>query len=319
MRPALLNTVPSTSRRQARAPRTSYLDFRPVRQADLATLLPLLHSAPWRTCDYTAGGLMMWTDMFNYSFCLRGNTLFVKGISEAGDGRPAFWVPVGAMPLEQSVRAIADYCRETGITPEFTAVPEDALPVFEALGAEITELTDWADYLYDAQSLATLSGKKFNKKRNHVNRFLADHPDYTFEPVSDANIDAVRRFFASLELPEGKSEMAEYERAQVAAVLQNPTAWPFIGAVLSVPELGPVAFTFGEIAGQTLHVHIEKMNHEVAGAGETINRLFAEMITSRYPFITAINRQDDAGDPGLRRAKQSYNPIALLRKFNVVL
>ena len=64
-------------------------------------------------------------------------------------------------------------------------------------------------------------------------------------------------------------------------------------------------------------IHIEKMNHEVAGAGETINKLFAAEMLHRHPGLRYINREDDAGDPGLRYAKESYHPLRLLRKFNV--
>ena len=80
-----------------------------------------------------------------------------------------------------------------------------------------------------------------------------------------------------------------------------------------------VAFTVAEIIGDTLIVHIEKMNHDVSGAGESINKLFAAEMLMRYPGLKYINREDDAGDPGLRKAKQSYHPAAMLRKFNVTL
>lgn len=76
-------------------------------------------------------------------------------------------------------------------------------------------------------------------------------------------------------------------------------------------------FTAAEIIGDTLIIHIEKMDHEVAGAGETINKLFAAEMLHRHPQLRYINREDDAGDPGLRYAKESYHPLRLLRKFNV--
>lgn len=100
-------------------------------------------------------------------------------------------------------------------------------------------------------------------------------------------------------------------------VLNNLDRYPFEGAVLSTPTDGIVAFTIGEVLNDTLHVHIEKMNHEIPGAGETINKLFAEMMLSRHPEIIYINRQEDVGDPSLRYAKESYHPITLLNKYNV--
>ena len=321
MRPSLFIHTPhvSSSRLAQRHAHADYLNFRPATLDVLAEMLPGLYSAPWRTCDFTAGGVLMWTDMFSYTYCVKGGTLFIKGLAENDVTLPAFSLPVGDMPLSQSVALVRDHCRANGIEARFSAVPEDALADLERLGPTIvTELDGWADYIYDARSLATLTGKKFNKKRNHVNRFMADNPDFTFCAVDSSNIAEVRRFHDLLQLPAGKPEMARYEREQVSRVLANPEGYPFEGAVLSVPGRGVVAFTFAEVVGDTLHVHIEKMDHEVAGAGETVNQLFAKMMVERHPEIEFINRQDDAGDPGLRRAKESYQPVRLIRKFNVV-
>lgn len=323
MRPFLSYNTPAAASRRHTSPRRQAPDTLEFSQATvemLPALLPLLRRAPWRTCDFTAGGLLLWADYFHYTFCIRDNTLFVMGTDEADPSRMAFLMPVGDMAPERAISMVRDYCRRRGMEARFTAVPEEALEAFRALSPRsITELPDWADYLYDAQALASLSGKKLNKKRNHVNRFTADNPGFTFSPVTAANIDAVRDFYNALELAPGKAEMAAYERCQVTRVLADPSAWPFTGAVLSVEGRGPVAFTFGEVKGDTLHVHIEKMDHEVAGAGETVNKLFAAMMTERHPELRFINRQDDAGDPGLRRAKESYHPLELLRKFDVVL
>lgn len=320
MRPSLFTPSTCVSPRRHSVRSAGCLDFRQMTVADLPEILPFLQKAPWRTCDFTAGGMLMWVDYFRYSFCIVDGTLFVKGLAEDDVSLPAFSMPIGQMPVDRAVALIREYCRANAVEPRLSAVPEEALPLLMPLNPKsVTELTDWADYLYDAVSLATLSGKKLNKKRNHVNRFMADNPGYSFDPLDHTNIGAVRAFHDGLVLPADKPVMAEYERMQVTRVLDAPEAYPFEGAVLSVPGRGVVAFTLGEVIGDTLHVHIEKMDHEVAGAGETINRLFAEMMLGRHPEIAYINRQDDAGDPGLRRAKESYHPLRLLRKFNVVL
>ena len=75
----------------------------------------------------------------------------------------------------------------------------------------------------------------------------------------------------------------------------------------------------GEVIGDTLFTHIEKMDHEVPGAGETINKLFAEHILTKYPEIRYINREEDAGDEGLRQAKLSYHPAIILNKYDIVV
>ncbi|MCM1164264.1 MAG: phosphatidylglycerol lysyltransferase domain-containing protein [Muribaculaceae bacterium] len=299
----------------------AHLHFKPLSLDDIPLISMYLHSCPTRTCDFTIGGLLMWAGYFDYSYAIVDHTLFIKGVTEDDVTRPAFSLPVGQMELPEAIDLLRAYCRSHDAMPlTFSAVPELQTETLRSLGAtEVTELTDWADYLYDAQALATLTGKKLSKKRNHVNRFAADNPGYRFEPINSQNLQAVRDFYTNTHLPLSKPALADVEREQVIKVIDNLERYPFEGAVLSTPSEGIVAFTLGETIGDTLYVHIEKMNHEIAGAGESINKLFAEMMLAVHPQIRYINREEDTGDPGLRYAKESYHPAMMLRKFNVTM
>ncbi len=301
------------------ASKISPLHFKPVTLEDIAPIRDILlrYTTP-RTCDFSIGGIFMWIDYFDYTYCIFDDTLFIKGVTEDDVTRPAFSLPIGKMGLEESVALLSDYCAGHRMELKFSAVSEEALPTLRSIGAKSEEpLMDWSDYLYSAEALASLSGKKLSKKRNHVNRFMADNPDYRFEPLTPGMLPAVKEFFHATHLPLSKPALADIEREQVMHVLDNLHRYPFEGAVLSTPADGIVAFTIGEIIRDTLHVHIEKMNHEIPGAGETVNKLFAEMMTIRHPELIYINRQEDVGDPGLRHAKESYHPLALLHKYNV--
>ncbi len=300
------------------ARKNSPLRFKPLTLDDVSLVRSMLAFSGSRTCDFSIGGIYMWIDYFDYTYCIFNDTLFIKGVTEDDVTRPAFSLPVGKMGLEESVGLLADFCDSKRMDLQFSAVPEDALPALRCLGSIREEqLKDWSDYLYSAEALATLSGKKLSKKRNHVNRFMADNPDYTFKPLTAELIPDIKEFFNATHLPLSKPAIADIEREQVKLVLNNLDRYPFEGAVLSTPTDGIVAFTIGEVLIDTLHVHIEKMNHEIPGAGETINKLFAEMMLSRHPEIIYINRQEDVGDPSLRYAKESYHPITLLNKYNV--
>ena len=295
------------------------LRFREFTDGDIAAVARLTSLSGSRACDFTVGGLYMWIDYFRYRCAFVADTLFVRGASEDDTSLTAFSLPVGLMPLADSVALLRRYCEARGMTLRFSAVPEDRLDELTALGARsVAELPDWADYVYDAASLASLSGKKLNKKRNHVNRFMADNPGYTLRDITAADIPSLLAFLDSLPHDPSKSLTAGYEREQTARVLRNYRAYPFVGAILSTPSRGIVAFTVGEVIGDTLHLHIEKADHTVAGAGEAINTFFARLMTARDGSIALINRQDDAGDPGLRAAKLSWHPAFILRKFNVI-
>lgn len=307
-----------------REPDADVLRFTPVTDADLPLINGLLQAAISRTCDYSIGGIFMWIDYFNYEYCVAYDTLFIKGRTETLRSEVAFMLPVGALPLDQAVELIRLYCDRRGLRPVFSAVPDDRLEALvDVLGqnADIEPIDDWADYLYDIRSLASLKGKSLSKKRNHVNQFIAANPDWILEPLSYDLLPETRMFFdgnrTGEKTDDASAAMAEYEHEQCSRVLRDYASYPFEGAVLRGQSGEIVAMAIGEVIGDTLFVHIEKMNHEVPGAGAAINKFFSEYMLTRHPALRYANREEDCGDPGLRVAKLQYKPFALLHKYNV--
>lgn len=310
------------------------LRFRPLRQADIPAVNALLQAVRSRTCDYSIGGIYMWIDWFKYEYCVLDDTLFIKGRTEDRPRETAFMLPVGSMPLVDAVDAVRLYCEDEGIPPVFSAVPADRLDEFTASfpAARPELLADWADYLYDIRSLATFAGKQMMKKRNHYNRFVAENPHFRFEPLDHRNLTEALAFFDTLggeasripnqadgigRLPE--TELALFESDQCRKVLCLLSSYPFEGAVLRTEDGHIAALTVGEVIGDTLYVHIEKMRHDSNGAGPAVCRLFAAMMQELHPALRYVNREEDCGDPGLRDAKLSYHPAAVLPKFNLRL
>lgn len=282
----------------------------------LIKYLPMAHS---RTCDYTLAGILMWTDYFRYEYAVADNTLFIKGMAENDLSLPAFSLPIGQMPVEESVELLKSYCGSTGNRLLMSAIPADCVEQLMKLGAtSVQELTDWADYLYNASDLALLEGKRFNKKRNHVNRFCAENPGWELTDITPVIIPDIIKFYTAHCQPSVDDHYvtAVVEHDQTLNVLRNYARMPFEGAVLKTPTHGIVAFTIGEVIGDTLFVHIEKMRHDIPGAGETINKYFAERMLQHHA-ISFINREEDVGDAGLRAAKLSYHPCMMLKKYNI--
>lgn len=295
----------------------SPLVFKRLTLESLNDIYPYLKVFKGMSCDYTAGGLLMWIDYFKYEYCVYGGTLFVKSVAEDNLDHVAFAQPLGTMPLDEAVLLLAEYCKEQGYPLSFSAITEFNLEKFIDLQpVRVYPLKAWSDYVYTMEALSTLSGKKLGKKRNHCNRFVAENPDWTFEPIQTHNLDLVRECFA--QVCEGASDapMAQYERAQVWKVLDDLECYPFEAMCLKVGNK-VIAFSIGEVLNNVLHVHIEKSLRDVNGSAEMINWQFARYISEKYPVVEWVNRQDDAGDEGLRKAKQSYYPAFLLRKYNV--
>lgn len=297
------------------------LSFKPLTIADIPIVAKYMNYNNYRTCDYTVGGMFMWIDYFGYEYAIVDDTLFIKGVSENHPDMVAFSLPLGPMAVDKAVGLIVDYCNAHGLRPAFSAIPkEKATEIADLCNGTVEALDGWSDYLYEASSLANLTGKAYSKKRNHVNRFITDNPDARFEMLTTENIPEAIKFLEKVNLDDKEDqELASYELAQCKDVLNNINTYLFDGAILRDQKGNICALTLGEVVGDTLFVHIEKMDHEVAGAGETINKMFASAMVERDGNIRYINREEDMNDSGLRFAKESYHPCALLDKCNVIV
>ncbi len=297
------------------------LEFKPVTHASMKEIFPYLLMENGRTTDFSYAGLLMWVDYFKYSYAIVKDTLFIKGTVENDTHVPAFSLPIGRLPLSESLEMIRDYCRNAGIKPVLSAVPEYAVQDFIELGIDrIQPLEDWGDYLYDANMLSTLSGKKMSKKRNHVNKFDALYPDSKIQPLTPLNADRAIEFMDTIDVEGDSTPMAVEERRMTRHLLDliKEGDTQLEGAILDVD--GEIAaFTIGDVKHDTLFVHVEKASRKFEGSYEKINKEFASLMCEKYPEIKYINREDDSGDEGLRKAKQSYHPIEILKKYNIAI
>lgn len=299
----------------------SVLNFRPVTADALPRIAELLRRSASRSCDYTVGGIFMWTDWFNYRYCIVDDTLFIEGSMADAPAHTAYSLPVGNMETGRAVDLLRIHSRICGRPLRFSAIPEDSLHLFADIpGCRISEMAGWGDYIYDINVLITLAGNPLKRKRNHVNRFIADNPAWSLEAMTDGNVrEAMDLLWRIDAIMPSDSLMASVERRETYRVLEM---WPllsrwFTGAILRDGDGRTVAFTVGEILGDTLFVHIEKADHSVPGAGEMINHAFAASVAGTNPEVLYVNREDDSGDPSLRASKLSWRPRRILPKFNV--
>lgn len=295
------------------------LVFKPVTLDSIAEIKGFLQLQPYRTCDFSIGGIYMWAAYFKYEYAVFKDTLFMKGVSEVNSSELAFSLPLGKLPPEESIGILQDYCRAIHRELVLSAVPEEAMQkLAEEYACENYKLEDWTDYLYDAELLATLPGRLYQKKRNHVNKFNKLYPGATYRRIDRSNLDKVFSFFEFYRQQYDKTSPLFYNEINMTAqVLENFSLFDFVGAVLMVEDR-VVGFTIGEVINDTLYVHIEKADKNFDGGYEALNMKFAQDILAGYPEVKYINREEDVGDEGLRKAKLSYHPIHLLGKYNLV-
>jgi len=210
--------------------------------------------------------------------------------------------------------------RKRGIPCRFTGLTQDDQASLEALFPGKFRYhfdRDAFDYVYDIHDLADLKGRKFQRKRNHLNRFRDANPDHTLTPITQENLPQVRllvqRWYA-LRLEQDPHADFLLEQAALKKALDHLQALGLEGLLLSVDDQ-PVAMTLGSrLNSQTFDIHFEKALDVADGAYAAINNGFARYLREKYPEVRYLNREDDMGLEGLRKAKLSYNPDHMVDK-----
>lgn len=298
------------------------MEFKKITKEAMPIIKKYLAYQNFGTCDYTVGGIYMWSDYFNYSYLEYDDVLLLLGKAEEELDVIAFAVPFGPGDFEKALDFCHQYAKEKNMLLEFSAVPEVAVEKIKSFyncrdGCKVTELVDWSDYVYAPDDLKYLKGKKYNSRRNHINYFLREFADWSFSKITQEDKPALfeycDRFY---EAHEGKSELFQIESARAKLLLSEFEDFGFVGGKLMVN--GEIAgFSIGEKLNGTLFVHIEKASREIRGAYEMINMEFVKAFADET--IEFINREEDVGDPGLRAAKKAYHPIKMLKKFNIAI
>ena len=271
-----------------------------------------------RTSDYTLGAMYMWRDFYQSSFTIFDDMILykVKFLN-----RTSFTFPVGGGSLPKAMEAIKEYCKANDIPMWFCTVPEEAVDtlVNDFGGTRpCTSNRDWADYLYQADDLADMAGRKFSGQRNHINKFKKLYPNYTYQRITNENIPRVINFLMDYEKNHGKeASLAQEELSRTLELIPFLDKFKLPGAFLEVDDV-IVAIAIGEIIKDTLYCHIEKANRDYPGSYQMIVKEFSSDMRNSFG-IQYINREEDVGDLGLRTSKLSYHPTALLDKFCVLI
>ena len=290
------------------------LEFREPELSDRQWADELLAGSGFRGCIYTFGNNYVWRKVYNIQIC-RYKDFYMLGNSDHTDGQPRFFFPAGSGDLHEAIAVLREYCSGLGVPLMMTANKQST----EWLVANYPEVRaegdrDGFDYVYNSADLAELKGKKYHSKRNHLNRFYEN--DWSFEPITAANIpDCVSVLDQWLAANSTEPDADKQTEASVVREsLDNFAALGYTGGMLRVSG-EPQAFTFGEKSSEdTFVVHAEKALLNYQGAYTAVNCEFAKTIAGQYRYI---NREEDAGSPGLRKAKLSYHPAFMEEKYFV--
>ena len=171
--------------------------------------------------------------------------------------------------------------------------------------------------MYETDVLADLKGKKLQKKRNHVNRFEAEHPDIRLLPLNADTLPLAEKMAGQwYKLRTEQSPDSDFfmERIALNRAFRYFDRLNLEGLILTEGE-EVLAFTIGSrLSADTFDIHFEKALDRYDGAYAFINRSFARVLREKHPEVRYLNREDDMGIPGLRQAKLSYQPHHLVGK-----
>lgn len=292
------------------------MELKRVELSNIDIIKPYLDSQDYRACDYTSAVLYIWSEYFKYSYAIEDET-FINSYIE--DGKLYFNFPLGKN-VEKALDAIDLYCKENEIELRFGCVPKEALSKIENHFSSRKIVTiynrDYSDYIYDYLRLATLIGKKQSKHRNHVNKFRNTYPSYKICKIEKDKIVDLKEFLKLYPLPRLNDDMSNHELKMISHLLDNMEQLNQEGVYIEVDNK-IVAFAIGEVIKDTLYVHVEKALKEYDGAFAFINQMFARSMKN-YD-VKFINREEDLGNEGLRKAKESYHPEFMIEKYSVII
>ena len=256
----------------------------------------------------------MWRKYYQARWAVEDDVLFVR----YGDN---FLQPFCAEnKIESAVRKIVDEYKKNPIEFLFINAEKNfvnQLEQIEGLDFEFLPLRDRFDYVYSAQDLINLSGRKYHQKKNHINAFKSLYP--TAQYVSDFNDEIKKLCVDCLNVWYTEHDLNEYPALpfERGAILELLDDFDFFGikggAILLAGKV--VAFSLGEQLNEdTAVIHIEKADFDVKGAYAFINQQF---VAREWKDLKFINREEDLGIAGIRSAKESYRPVKMIEKFNV--
>jgi len=285
--------------------------FTPVTLTDMAAYREFHDASGTRAADYSFTNLWGWAEHYGLEWCFTEKLCWIRQTKPT----VRYWAPMGWWKD-------VDWATvpELAGGREFFRVPKPLRVIWEEqLPGKIDadESRGQWDYLYKAEELAALSGNRFHKKKNLFNQFLKKYPEHSYQQLTIECVEAVLRMQEQWcswnECPGSDALMAE--NTAIFRVLSHWDQLPGLRGGFIAMDGKVVAYTVGErLTHDTLVTHFEKGATEYKGIYQAINCFFAK---DNVEDFTYINREQDLDDEGLRKAKESYNPVDYVRKHTI--
>lgn len=295
------------------------IPFKPITIQDKEIITSFTFPSNYRNCDYSFANICSWRFLYDSEYAIVDGFLLIRFWIE-NKTRIAYMFPAGKGNLTDAIKMLETDSLEhghplcmLGVTPDAKDNLERAFPGSFYYIPE----RDYFDYIYLREDLALLKGKKYQSKRNHINNFKKLY-SYEYIPITPELVpeclELECKWYKANHTEEDAEELS-YERRSMTYALNHFDELGLKGGGICVDHQ-IIAFTFGaSINHDTFGVHVEKADVNYEGAYAVINQEFSSRLSETYIYV---NREEDLGIPGLRKAKLSYNPTILLEKNAVI-
>lgn len=295
------------------------INFKDITLQDRDLITSYTQNSNRKNCDLSFSNLCSWRFLYDTQFAEINGFIIFKFWAQK---QLAYMMPVGNGDLKKTINQMMEDAKKEGDPFVMLGVSSEMREELEAIMPHTFAYTidrDYADYIYLRENLAELKGRKYQQKRNHINRFINAHNEFEFVPITTPEHIKDCLHFEAEWCKQNNCDQHEgtgNERESIIYGLNHFDELGLKGGILYADGKA-VAFTYGMPINQdTFGTHVEKADSTVEGAYAMINREFARYIPEQYNYI---NREEDLGIPGLRKAKLSYNPAIILDKYLVSL
>ena len=291
------------------------INFQPLSQETLINALPYIKGSNLINSDLSAGYLFMWHKGLDTRICIYKDTLIIR--EQIGE-QPAFSYPIGKN-VDLAIDALKEYALKNDMALRFFGVGDETLEKIQndnrLLPFSSAYERRWSDYIYSFEETLYFKGKKFSGQRNHINKFkkLYGEPNARF--LDDKDIESIKALLK--EYSKEHKDGGFLEKIEIKRTKELLNIYPLLdmkGAGLFLDNK-LIAFSLGEVIGETLIIHVEKALRRYEGVYPTMYSAFVKLINEETNgAVKYINREDDSGDLGLRTSKMQYQPIKLSHK-----
>lgn len=294
------------------------IEFKPVRLEDRQVIERHTMPSGITNCDLAFANMFCWQAMYHSAWAVIEGFLVIR-FQIGGGEKIGYMQPVGTGDFAPIIPCLAEDAHAHGQRLRIIGLTDRGREMIRGMHAgQFAFESDRAleDYIYSADDLRNLPGRRFQPKRNHINRFTAEYPDYRYEPLTPDRFAACMALEARWrhEHEGHTSELCAEQRAMQRAFDHFDELGMLGGCIYVGDRL--VAFTYGSaVNDHTFDTHVEKADTAYDGAFTIINKLFAQHLPAQFSLI---NREEDLGLEGLRRAKLSYHPVSIEHKFTAI-